>query len=295
LHKLATKNAHTDLKKNHNIHIVVFCFFMFLMAMSFQTVGQELIETDSIEYIGYDDDGYEIPLELESDSSIESPIKDVEEYPVNPSEKVWQDEKWNELKKEYTYNPDEKEEEEEEEEEEDMLFEEHSSNSVIDSLNDFFTSPLGKMLAIVIAASLLIFLIVKLISGKPIIANNKIKPIQEIDLENPDELPEEDTLDRLLRNALERKDYKTAVRILYLRIIRQMAESNYINWQKDKTNRDYLNEMRQRSHYRSFRDLTLVYEVIWYGDKEIADLDYQRVSQLFSNYQSNLNGSSKEN
>lgn len=268
---------------------------MFLMAMSFQTVGQELIETDSIEYIGYDDDGYEIPLELESDSSIESPIKDVEEYPVNPSEKVWQDEKWNELKKEYTYNPDEKEEEEEEEEEEDMVFEEHSSNSVIDSLNDFFTSPLGKMLAIVIAASLLIFLIVKLISGKPIIANNKIKPIQEIDLENPDELPEEDTLDRLLRNALERKDYKTAVRILYLRIIRQMAESNYINWQKDKTNRDYLNEMRQRSHYRSFRDLTLVYEVIWYGDKEIADPDYQRVSQLFSNYQSNLNGSSKEN
>ncbi|MBL0316327.1 MAG: DUF4129 domain-containing protein [Flavobacteriales bacterium] len=263
--------------------------------MSFQTTGQELIETDSIEYFGYDEEGYEIPLELDEDTSIETPTTNIEDYPASPSEKVWQDEKWNEVKKEYTYTPDEKEKEEEEEEEEEFPMDEHSSSSIIDSLNEFFTSPLGKMLAIVIAASLLIFLIVKLISGKPIIANKKIKPLVEIDLENPDELPEEDTLERLLRIALERKDYKTAVRILYLSIIRQLAESKYIMWQKDKTNRDYLNEMRQRSHYRSFRDLTLVYEVIWYGDKEIADPDYQRVSQLFSNYQSSLNGSTKEN
>ncbi|MBX7051349.1 MAG: DUF4129 domain-containing protein [Flavobacteriales bacterium] len=259
--------------------------------------SQVLIDQDSIQYyIDQMMDSTEIEQELSEPTFEETPA--VQEYPENNPTPVWQDDQWNKVKKEYHYDPDPKEEEKPDKEDEDDQSEPETADngdSFIESLNTFFNTPLGKMVAIVVAASLLILLILKLISGKPLGFNKKIKVLQEIDLENPEELPEEDTLDRLLRIAIEKGDHKTAVRILYLKLIRQLSESKFIQWQKDKTNRDYLNEMRTKSTYRSFRDLTLIYEVIWYGDQEIGGHDYQKVSDMFSNYQNNLNGSTQEN
>jgi Domain of unknown function (DUF4129) len=65
---------------------------------------------------------------------------------------------------------------------------------------------------------------------------------------------------------------------------------NLIAWKKDKTNRDYLNEIRGRNNYNDFRQLTLVYEIVWYGDTPVKQEEFSNVHRLFNTFKSNLNG-----
>lgn len=254
---------------------------------------QDYIDSDSILFEEY-------PITNEwSTSEEEESMTPIErsEFPVTNETPVWNDEKWEQIKKKYNYEENQPEEEPTEEDDEEELLDElntERTSSLLDSIDDFFKSPIGKIIAIILAASLLIFLIIKLFSGKSLSADKKFVLHENLINDNPEELPEEDTLDNLLRQAVERGDYKMSVRILYLIIIRQLNESKCIQWQKDKTNRDYLNEMRINNGYRGFRELTLIYEIVWYGDKIIGQTDYHTVSKLFMDYQQNLIGSNKE-
>ena len=61
--------------------------------------------------------------------------------------------------------------------------------------------------------------------------------IEEVDLENqnPTEIPLTE-LQRLLQEAITRGDYRGAVRIYFIFIVRDLAQKNWIHWQKEKTN-----------------------------------------------------------
>jgi hypothetical protein len=95
-----------------------------------------------------------------------------------------------------------------------------------------------------------------------------------ITAENMDQHIFETEFDRFLRNALSSGDYKLAVRIYYLKIIKSLAEHKLIKWKKDKTNATYLREMRQHNLYEEFRNLTAMYEKIWFGDIMFTESDF---------------------
>jgi len=66
----------------------------------------------------------------------------------------------------------------------------------------------------------------------------------EITLANLDEYIHETDLDRFLREALAASNWPLAVRLYFLQTIKQLSEREAIVWSKEKTNRDYLREMR---------------------------------------------------
>jgi Domain of unknown function (DUF4129) len=92
----------------------------------------------------------------------------------------------------------------------------------------------------------------------------------EITLENVEQYLHESDLDRFLREALAKQDYNQAVRLYYLKIIKNLSEQGAIDWAKEKTNRDYLREMQHHALAQPFRAATQTYEYIWYGNQRLS-------------------------
>lgn len=93
-------------------------------------------------------------------------------------------------------------------------------------------------------------------------------------------------LDALLRRALAERRHRDAVRLLYLRALQALAAGGVVDWQKDKTNRDYLAEVRRASAdlARPFADVTRLFEWVWYGEAAVDDAHFQSVQARFDGF-----------
>jgi hypothetical protein len=77
--------------------------------------------------------------------------------------------------------------------------------------------------------------------------------------------------DELIANAIENKHYKLAVRYMFLKSLRLLSNKDIIDLKKDKTNNQYLSEINNIQVANAFRDATLRFEWIWYGDFPIDE------------------------
>jgi hypothetical protein len=93
----------------------------------------------------------------------------------------------------------------------------------------------------------------------------KIKTDQDQDLE---EMPEDIfaiNYQKEIDKAVANGDYRLAVRLQYLRLLKHMTEKNIIRYQQDKTNMDYLIQLHNTAYYHDFFRITQHYEYSWYG------------------------------
>jgi len=162
-------------------------------------------------------------------------------------------------------------------------------DSLQTAINSFFSSGLGKTIMLFLVIGLLGYLIFRFLTQAGVNKDKRIQTDLNYFLENLEEEFEESDIDRLIRLTMEAGDYKTGVRLLFLRLLQQLHHDGRILWKKDKTNRDFLNEMRPQSGYAHFRELTLAYEIVWYGDTEIGQLEFERLRDLYMDYQHELN------
>lgn len=103
-------------------------------------------------------------------------------------------------------------------------------------------------------------------------------------IDNLEEHIHEVNLRSFLENVLKEGNYKLAVRIYYLILIKELSESNLIRWKKQKTNGEYLSEMFGDNLFESFRNNTVLFERIWYGDIEIDNNNYLQVEKKYESF-----------
>ena len=109
-----------------------------------------------------------------------------------------------------------------------------------------------------------------------------VKKMKVADIAGPVENIEELDTDSLLSQALANGDLRLAVRIQYLLLLKKLNDVGLIDWKKNKTNRDYLSELYGRSNtYDNVRDLTLAYELVWYGERSVSPDSFKRLSSEF--------------
>lgn len=72
--------------------------------------------------------------------------------------------------------------------------------------------------------------------------------------------------DKEIETALDRADYRLAIRFLYLQTLRFLSDSNLIDWQIHKTPTEYVYEMKNRTMKQPFRELTNHFLQIRYGN-----------------------------
>jgi hypothetical protein len=131
--------------------------------------------------------------------------------------------------------------------------------------------------------ALIVFLLVMLFKNQ-VFGNKRIKGDRSlIDLEDLDEEGfKEAEFDRLLREALVNGDYRLAIRLYYLSIIQNLVLNEWIEWKKDKTNYEYLRELRNRDIFYDMQAVTVDFERVWYGDLDLDQKLYDRLSPRFS-------------
>ena len=147
-----------------------------------------------------------------------------------------------------------------------------------------FNLPISQQLAQIIGfgliAALLVFILLKLF-GKGLFGNKKVDVIQKTILNELDERPMETDLERFLREALENRDYRLAIRIYYLMLLKILHDKNFIEWKRNKTNMDYLAEVYKHPSYARLTNNTIMYEFIWYGEKTIAKSQFDLISTSY--------------
>ena len=99
----------------------------------------------------------------------------------------------------------------------------------------------------------------------------------EITLDNLEAYLPETDLERFLREALTQQNYTLAVRLYFLQIIKGLSDKGAIHWSIEKTNRDYLREMRGHPLAEPLREATTVYEKVWYGNRVLSEEEYGRL------------------
>jgi hypothetical protein len=76
-------------------------------------------------------------------------------------------------------------------------------------------------------------------------------------------------------------NYRLAIRLQYLRLLKTLAEKNIIAYKQDKTNFDYLSELYNTQWYDGFFRITRNYEFSWYGKFEVSKETYHQINLAF--------------
>jgi hypothetical protein len=129
---------------------------------------------------------------------------------------------------------------------------------------------------VILLVTLIVMLIVGLLkqSGEKLSKTSIYKASTYIDIDSAD-------LENDLQKALSYRLFKEAVRIQYLILIRTLNRQKLVIWKIDKTNGGYLREMYGKKGFDVFRRLTLYFEQVWYGDREITEKDYLNLIPVF--------------
>jgi len=90
--------------------------------------------------------------------------------------------------------------------------------------------------------------------------------------------------DAEIEKAISKQNYRLAVRLLYLRLLKQLSDVGLINWDITKTNSIYIDELSNAEQRLTFKLLTRQFEYIWYGERLIDADVFKKVNSLFSDF-----------
>ena len=83
--------------------------------------------------------------------------------------------------------------------------------------------------------------------------------------------------DQLIADAEKQNAFKTAIRLRYLEALKILSHEELIQWRKDKTNRDYQDELISSPVKEAFEALSQSFEYAWYGDFNINEEAYKKI------------------
>jgi hypothetical protein len=77
-----------------------------------------------------------------------------------------------------------------------------------------------------------------------------------------------------LQTAITNKNFRQAVRLSYLQLLKELTDRALIDWQPGKTNQIYVQELGNRPFSNDFRNLTRLFEKVWYGAFPVRENDF---------------------
>ncbi len=159
-----------------------------------------------------------------------------------------------------------------------------------DTANLEFLATLFKIigiLAVVVAIAFLLRYFVG-IQGMQKATNKKFDPNAKIDTQTIAEHIHEFDLPALIQQAIVQKDFSVATRLYYLLTIKTLSDKNLIQWKKDKTNRNYLNELKGFDIKNQFSQLTNIFERVWYGEVAVNEAIFGEIEGQFKGFNNNI-------
>lgn len=144
------------------------------------------------------------------------------------------------------------------------------------------------IILILLAAAILAFFIIKLTGMQNAGLFGKKNTGNALDYSIHDENIHAIDFDAALHEAVEKRNFRFAVRLLYLQTLKYLTDRKLINWQLNKTNVTYVQELNGSAYQQSFRDLTFQFENNWYGDLPIEESEFIQVRDHFYQFNRQL-------
>lgn len=92
----------------------------------------------------------------------------------------------------------------------------------------------------------------------------------------------------LIREAVANRDYRNAVRLVFLQSLKLLADKQHINWQAGKTNHDYVNEVQTPDVKNGLGQLSYYFDYAWYGGFTISEAQFSRVKTIFDSWRGTI-------
>ena len=85
----------------------------------------------------------------------------------------------------------------------------------------------------------------------------------------------------MIKEFINQKNYRLAIRYYYLLSLKYLTESDRITWQPQKTNEDYIKEIEKDHLKKDFKNITRIYDYVWYGEFKVDVLKFESLKLLF--------------
>ncbi len=88
-------------------------------------------------------------------------------------------------------------------------------------------------------------------------------------------------IQELINLAIKNNNYRLAIRYYYLFVLKKLSDLEFINWESQKTNTDYIKELTDDPLKNQFTVITKLYDFIWYGSFEVNEKSYRQAEKEF--------------
>lgn len=136
---------------------------------------------------------------------------------------------------------------------------------------------------IVVCILLVCLLLMKFIGVdyRTVLSKKKIDtPAIDIYTENVHEM----NFDALISNALQNKDYRLAIRFIYLKNLKLLSDKEIITWNANKTNYSYQYEINNNNLRTKFLETTLIFDYVWYGEFPVEEAGFSELSSYLNDF-----------
>lgn len=138
-----------------------------------------------------------------------------------------------------------------------------------------------KWIVILLGTILAVYMIAKAIlkkEGRWIFGSSPQKIIDSVEIEK--NLKNTD-FETLIASTIQLGDKRLAVRYYYLWLLKKLSERNIIDWNPEKTNSDYLYEIKSDQLKNDFKYVSYLYEYVWYGEFDPDDVVFATAQNRF--------------
>jgi hypothetical protein len=91
----------------------------------------------------------------------------------------------------------------------------------------------------------------------------------------------ETDFDALIKKAINDQNFNLATRYYYLKTLKVLSEKGIIEWDPDKTNSDYMYEIKDKELQNQFRYISYIYNYCWYGEFTLEPSAWQQAESGF--------------
>ncbi|MCC1484981.1 DUF4129 domain-containing protein [Winogradskyella immobilis] len=133
-----------------------------------------------------------------------------------------------------------------------------------------------------ILLGILVFLLIRFflkVNSNRLIAAQKNKAT--ISFSEEEEIIRNEDIPSLIQEAINAKNYRLAIRYYYLLSLKYLTDNERIEWQPQKTNEDYIKELNEGSLQFDFKNITRIYDYVWYGEFKVDAIKFETLKLPF--------------
>ena len=87
--------------------------------------------------------------------------------------------------------------------------------------------------------------------------------------------------EKLIKSSIQSGEHRLSIRYYYLFLLKKMSEKELIEWDVEKTNSDYIYEIKSTELKANFEYLSYLYNYIWYGEFDLSTDEFEKAKKAF--------------